>query len=331
MNTKHNRSGSPNPAERQQGVTLIELMVALVIGSFLIIGAVQVYMQSRSAYIVNENIARVQENGEFAFDVIEPDLRMASYWGLLSRPDLVEGRATTADPDPLNINPPVGCGADFVTDLLRPIEGANNTTDWPCVGAGNFMPNSDSFVVRHARITPSAPTAGVIQLETTRLQGQLYSDGAAPGGFVGGGTQTNNLVVNGYYVSPSSDIFPNVPSLRRRSLATVGGAPVIRDEEVVPGVENMQVQFGLDMDGNATVDRYVNPDSPIIDPASGAFDPEVQVMAVRLWLLVRSVEREPGIADNTNYRLADVDLGAFNDDFRRMVKTKTILLRNVRT
>jgi len=320
MNANHYgriRSGRnrPDPAERQRGVTLIELMVALVIGSFLIIGAVQVYVQSRSAYIVNENIARVQENGEFAFDIMEPDLRMASYWGLLSRPDLIEGRATIADPDPLGINPPADCGPDFVTDLLRPIEGANNTTTWPCVGAGNFMPNSDSFVVRHTRITPSVPTAGVIQVESTRLQGQLYSNGIAPGGFVGGGTQTNNLVVNGYYVSPSSDIFPNVPSLRRRSLATVGGAPVIRDEEVVPGVENMQLQFGLDMDGNATVDRYVNPDSGIIDPADPAFDPEVQVMAVRLWLLVRSVEREPGIPDDTNYQLADVDLGTFNDDF----------------
>lgn len=144
MNTNHTHG-------RQRGVTLIELMVALVIGSFLIIGAVQVYTQSRSAYVVNENIARVQENGEFAFDVIEPDLRMASYWGLLSRPDLVEGRASIADPDPLNINPPVTCGPDFVTDLLRPIEGANNTTNWPCVGAGDFMPiPTASWCVMHA-------------------------------------------------------------------------------------------------------------------------------------------------------------------------------------
>lgn len=315
----------------ERGVTLIELMVALVIGSFLIIGAVQVYVQSRSAYIVNENLARVQENGEFALDVIEPDIRLASNWGLLSRPDLVEGRATGGNADPLGIGAPVTCGADFVTDLLRPLRGANNTTDWPCVGAGNFMPDSDSFVVRRARTTPAAPTAGTIQVETTRLQGQLYSNGIAPGGFVGGGTQTNDLIVNGYYVSPSSDIFPNVPSLRRRSLVSVGGAPVIQDQEVVPGIENMQVQFGLDTDGNATVDRYVNPDSPIIDPADPAFDPEISVIAVRLWLLVRSVEREPGIADTTDYELADVDLGRFNDNFRRMVKTKTILLRNVRT
>ena len=60
------------------GLTLVELMVALAIGSFLVIGAVQIYNQSRQAYIVNESIARVQETAQFALDTIEADLRMAS-------------------------------------------------------------------------------------------------------------------------------------------------------------------------------------------------------------------------------------------------------------
>lgn len=315
----------------ERGVTLVELMVALVIGSFLIIGAVQVYSQSRSAYIVNENIARVQENGEFALDVLEPDVRMASYWGLLSRPDLIEGRAAVGDADPLGIGAPAACGADFVTDLARPIEGTNNGLDWPCVAADEFMPDSDTLIIRRARIEPTPPQAGTIQVHSTRMQGRLFSDGVAPGDLAGGGSSSNDLVVNGYYVSPSSDIFPEVPSLRRRSLTSVGGAPVIQDHEVVPGIENMQVQFGLDMDGNATVDRYVNPDSPVIDPADPAFDPDARVLAVRLWLLVRSIDREPGIADDNDYSLADAELGVFDDGYRRMVKTKTILLRNVRT
>ena len=37
----------------QAGLTLVELMVALAIGSFLIIGAVQIYTQSRQAFVVN--------------------------------------------------------------------------------------------------------------------------------------------------------------------------------------------------------------------------------------------------------------------------------------
>ena len=40
----------------QSGVTLVELMVALAVGSFLMIGAVQVYNQSRQAFVINESI-----------------------------------------------------------------------------------------------------------------------------------------------------------------------------------------------------------------------------------------------------------------------------------
>ena len=53
---------------RQQGLTIVELMVALAIGSFLIIGAIQIYNQSRQAFVVNESIARVQETAQFAMD-----------------------------------------------------------------------------------------------------------------------------------------------------------------------------------------------------------------------------------------------------------------------
>ena len=69
----------------QAGLTLVEMMVALAIGSFLIIGAVQIYNQSRQAFVVNESIARVQETAQFAMDTIEADLRMASNWGRTSR------------------------------------------------------------------------------------------------------------------------------------------------------------------------------------------------------------------------------------------------------
>ena len=79
-------------SKRQTGLTLVELMVALAIGSFLIIGAVQIYNQSRQAFRVNESIARVQETAQFAMDTIEADLRMASNWGRTSRALAIEGR-----------------------------------------------------------------------------------------------------------------------------------------------------------------------------------------------------------------------------------------------
>jgi prepilin-type N-terminal cleavage/methylation domain-containing protein len=77
----------------QRGLSMIELMVALTIGSFLIAGTVFVYVQSRNSYGVNETVARLQETGRFALSIIEPDVRMSSYWGLMNDPELITGRA----------------------------------------------------------------------------------------------------------------------------------------------------------------------------------------------------------------------------------------------
>lgn len=314
---------------RQRGVTLVELMVSLAIGSFLVIGAVQIYSQSRGTYIINERVTRIQENAQFAMDMIEPDLYMAGNWGNVNQADLVEGRAFGGVADPLAVGAPAACGADWVTDLFRPIEGLNNVVNWPCVGAP--VANSDALLVRRGSTAQTPPQAGRIQVVSSRTNGQLFSDGLVPALFGGGGADVHDLLVHGYYVSQTSDIFPNVPSLRRLTLTSTGGGPVIQDQEVIPGVENFQVRFGLDMDLDNTIDRYVDPDDPVIDPASVAYNEDARIMAARLWLLVRSVEREPDMDDNTNYQLADVNLGQFNDDFRRLLVTKTILLRNIRT
>ena len=62
----------------QKGVTLIELMVAMLIGSILLIGAVTVFSDSRATFRTSDIIARLQENARFALDTIEPDIRQAA-------------------------------------------------------------------------------------------------------------------------------------------------------------------------------------------------------------------------------------------------------------
>jgi type IV pilus assembly protein PilW len=81
------------PARYQWGVSLIELMVALVIGLFLILGAVTVFNQSRNTYRASESVARLQEVGRLAMDVIETDVRMANFWGMSNRADYIVNRA----------------------------------------------------------------------------------------------------------------------------------------------------------------------------------------------------------------------------------------------
>ena len=119
--------------------------------------------------------------------------------------------------------------------------------------------------------------------------------------------------------------------MRRKTLVGGAGGPTIVDQEVAPGVENIQLQLGVDVDQDNTVDRYVNPGDAIFIPGDAAFIAGARVLTARVWLVVRGVSREVGIQDNVNYQPGDVSLGVYNDDYRRMQVSKTILLRNART
>ncbi len=320
---------------QQAGVTLVELMVALSIGSFLMIGAVQIYNQSREAFVVNESIARVQETAQFAMDTIEADLRMASNWGQQSRGNAIVGRSVTGDANPLALPSPVTCGAVWALDLANPVAGSNNNYALPCAPHPTndwlAQPNSDTITTRRTTVAVSPLELGRLQVQTTRIQGQLFADGIVPPSYDPAESQTHNLLINTYYVADSSSLIPGVPTLRRKMLTTIGGAPVVVDQEVAPGVENLQLQFGLDINQDNTVDRYVNPGDPVLDPLAAGFIPGASVMTVRIWIVVRGVSQEGGIMDPRNYAPGDVALGVYNDAFRRMQVSKTILLRNART
>ncbi len=63
----------------QKGLSLIELMVALVLGLVLMIGVLQVFLASRQTFATNEAMSRLQENGRFALDYISNSARHAGY------------------------------------------------------------------------------------------------------------------------------------------------------------------------------------------------------------------------------------------------------------
>lgn len=317
--------------KKQTGLTMVELLVALAIGSFLMIGAVQIYNQSRQAYVINDSIAKVQETAQFAMDTIEADLRMASNWGRNSRALAVEGRSIAGNWNPNSLGEPTDCGQGWALDLAMTVDGDNNTYVLPCAAQGSgAVANSDVITVRRATVTPVALEAGRLQIQTTRIQGEVFDDGLVPGTFSPADSTTHNLIVNSYYVAANSDLIPGAPTLRRKRLATAGGIATIVDEEVAPGVENIQLQLGIDLDQDNSVDRYVNPGDEVYDPNAGGFVPGARVLTARIWMVVRGITLEVGIEDNTDYEPGDVDLGVPNDNFRRMQVSKTILLRNTR-
>ncbi len=70
----------------QTGMTLIEIMIALLIGAFLLGGVLQIFINTKQTNIMQENISRLQENGRFAMEFLSRDIRMAGYWGCHSGP-----------------------------------------------------------------------------------------------------------------------------------------------------------------------------------------------------------------------------------------------------
>lgn len=326
--------------KQQSGLTMVELLVGLAVGSFLMIGAMQIFSQSRHAFVINESIAGVHDTAQLALDTIENDLRMASNWGRSSRSLAIDGRSIPGDPNPNNLPAPTACGEAWSLDIALPVDGANNQYTLPCLPRSVAQANSDIITVRRATVAPVAIDDARLQVQTTRIQGEIFNGSTPPESFsvdVNPNTglpasTTHNLVVSSYYVAGDSELTPGVPTLRRKRLTTFNGQPSIVDEEIAPGVENIQIQLGIDVDQDNTVDRYVNPGEGIYDPNDAtSFVPGARVVTARIWLLVRGVYRENGIVDQKNYAPGDVQLGTFTDDYRRMQVSKTILLRNART
>jgi len=74
-------SGRPRPIFWQNGLSLIELMVAITIGLLLLSGVFTIFMSNKQSYRVQENMGRVQENGRFAIDLMARTLRMTGWQG----------------------------------------------------------------------------------------------------------------------------------------------------------------------------------------------------------------------------------------------------------
>jgi type IV pilus assembly protein PilW len=330
---------SPSIETRKQyGMTLIELMVALAIGAFLMIGAVTVFMQTRTTFRITESVARLQENARFTLDVLEPEIRMAHYWGLSTTTSYILNRAA---PTAANGPGPDTCGNNWTINLDQAIGGSNNRYGFGCAGTAPVETNADTLIVRRVSKDPEAPPltgAGTLRLQSTRAPGlsQIFTGTAAPRGFGAGTTsQTFRLLANGYYVSRTSSATVGaalVPSLRVWTLLSTGA---MQNQEVIAGVEDLQVQLGVDTDlpdndDRGSIDRWVNVDDPIVDPTNGGFNPDAVVLAVRVWLRVRAERPENGFTDTVNYVYADQNVGPFNDNFRRLVLSKTIYVRNAR-
>lgn len=123
-------------AKSQCGLTLIEMMIAMLIGVFLMAGAVQIFSSAKQAYQLQENLSRLQENGRFAMDILTKDIRMSGFSGCSSKKS-ANNIATPVSPSP---NPATLPTATVTAPIVTPptagasigingAEGQDVTTD----------------------------------------------------------------------------------------------------------------------------------------------------------------------------------------------------------
>jgi type IV pilus assembly protein PilW len=340
---------------RQGGFNLLEVLVAMVIGLTLIAAFLVVLERSRREFAVDESLAGLQDSARHALAVISTDIEHAGFYGfargrvLLTRGGVtaVVVAADTALFQPTPSSPalpvaglPAGahdCGVNFAVDLLRAAQGADNhyalgtdASDCAPTGtAGGAAPGSDTLTLRHASLATAVPRAGRLQVySTARAENgplRVFADGLAPGP-VDADHEIRDLEVRSYYVANNSVARRGWPALRVKSLTESRGAAQFRDEEVMPGVEDLQVEFLVAApDGAGQVLRSVAADSPRAE--------RERIVAVRLWLRIRADSTEGGYRDARPLAYANVTFtpSAAEARQRRLLVERTVALRNARS
>jgi type IV pilus assembly protein PilW len=377
---------------RGRGFSLVELMVAMLLGLILIAGMVEIFTTSRFTYQVQDGLARVQENGRFALDVMKRDIRLAGYVGCsrlsLDQMTDINNTLQSTPPDFNHMNGLQGWEADN-TAPTEATQGAPYALDptglavaqvdgnaatvaaaagWGTGGVGaagldtsvSALPGSD--VIRVWRLAGAGlqitniPGAGAgtvvdtvantiiqdddILLLTDCLSGDwvqacsiqtigggalrlTLSNGCTPGNIpslpltVGVGANVFKLQSHVYFVGKRGGATANPPALFRAPLdndGTLGAA-----EELIEGVESMQITYGEDTDGDLQADRYVVADA-VVDWQ--------EVTSVRLGLLLASVDEPGAFTDDTTYNVNGSWFDPADDRRLRKVFSTTIALRN---
>ncbi|HEU5134279.1 MAG TPA: PilW family protein [Steroidobacteraceae bacterium] len=311
-----------------RGFNLPELMIALTLGLFLVAAFLIVLQRSRAGFAANESLARLHDASRHALSVLVSDVEHAGFYGFTRVPAV-----RIAGSLPAGIH---ACGQDFAVQLSSPAQGSDNgfrpgegALDCaPTATADGARASSDTLTLRHASQNTTAPRAGRLQVYSRGLASTgpllLFGDGRAPGP-VDSAQAVRDLEVRTYYVANSSVDRPGWPALRVKALTESRGAAQFRDEEILPGVEDLQVEFGvasIAADGTWRV-HFVAADSPRVR--------EGVVVAVRLWLRILADITEPGFNDDRTLTYANVTFtpSRVEAKHRRTVIERTVALRNV--
>ena len=351
-----------------RGLTLVELLVAMLIGAIILAAVSQVFLTSKSTHRLEEGLARVQESGRFALEFLAQDIRMAGFSGCNSHlPAGKINNIVASATDPVQFNPE-GLRA-FRYSGAYP---ANAVTDWaPPLPPGYFangdvLPNTDVIIIERAstlstkltgnmgtdnaniQILNTGGVAGAVQKDAILMISDCTNADIFQANNVSSGAgiltishtnavNTGNNLKKAY--NADAEIFLLVSRAYFIKNGTGGGPALFRremgiagaltDQELVEGIETMKFLFGEDTD--ATADGTANIYRRA-DAVAAANWPKV--VSVRVGVLGRTLTSVDATLDTSIYNVlndtetAFDDFNPIDDNRRRKVFSATVRVRN---
>lgn len=341
---------------RQAGLTLIELMVSIAIGLFLVAGLATLIASQSSTRAEIDKSGRMIENGRYALQAIAADVQMAGYWGELSKAPT----APTALPDPCSVT--IAGAQNIQESIPLHVQGYNDPSTLAVPIAlptclANHKAGTDVLVVRHAdtvEVPKASAVAGQLYVQTgLTVSGLTFEYRLATGNDAsftllkkdGSAASLRKVLVHIYYISECSEPVSGsctgadggspIPTLKRVELSLAGGVMAMTTASVAEGIENMQVDYGSDTDNDGTPDgNYGNGD--YVNAVALATPSNVMgvadwpnVMSVQIYLLARSPEKSVGFSDTKTYSLGTFgSTAATNDGYKRHVFVQAVRIVN---
>jgi type IV pilus assembly protein PilW len=339
---------------RQQGFTLVELMVAVTISLLMLAGLSTLFVSNNHAQMEIERGNRQVENGRYAMQVLTGDLRNAGYYGEFDASALTMPAAL---PDPCDTD--IGVIGGAIALHVQGYDGAN-----PLDCLADVREGTDIVVVRHtatcavgdADCDTAAAGGPFLQASTCDNAFELGSGNVANyfqvsaidtdlalhkrdcGATAGSGTAApiRRLLTHIYFVANNSDDRDGVPTLKRAEVISKNGTVSVEIVPLADGIENMQVEYGLDTDNNGVADAYTTVPASAngCGAAACAATNWNSVVAVKVHLLARTPTESAGYQDTKSYTLGLTAAGqahtvqATNDKYKRHVFSAMIGLPN---
>ncbi len=307
-----------------RGLSLVELMIALAIGAVFFLAVSNLFLDYRIRHLEGVELARLQENGRYALRYLSREMEMAGFLGRELEGYSVRG-----------LQRGVGCfqylmatgiALEHHDNVGIPATVAGDTPGLPvdCLAGRSPVAGSDVLVVRRTLDSPAGIHGEVTKPPDPNTLYLSVGKGGSMSALVPGrelGSSADAweyrpqlLFLRSYSRLPGD----GVPALCRLRLSP-GGRRLAPLECLVEGIEDLQVEFGVDQTGDGLADRYLQ--------APGKGDLQRAVTA-RISLLVRAVRPMYGYRNRLGYQLGSKRIAPFHDAFYRRVVQSSVLLRN---